>query len=325
MSLRCGVRGTPSGSAIEQMYRVRRVDGVPECTCVPAPKIDILLIGAGGLVGSAIRDALVGRPFVATAHERAVPGALTVDVTDGDALRALVREARPRAVILAAAAAYVERCEQEPAATRAVNVEPARILAEEVRALAGTLVVLSSEYVFDGGLGRAYHEADAVSPLNEYGRQKVELERIAATAGSYLVCRTSGVFGPEAARKNFVLSLVDTLRAGRRYAVPSDQLITPTYAPALGRAIVELLDAGATGTVNACGPRVLRRIEFAGEVASCFALPQALIDPRPTAELGLAARRPLAAGLSDGRLRALLGHGLPDPLTALDEMRRAGA
>lgn len=292
---------------------------------MPAPEVDVLLIGAGGLVGSAIREALRGRSYVATAHERAVPGAVTIDVTDATALRAIVRETCPRAVILAAAAAYVERCEREPDATRAVNVEPARLLAEEARALGATLVVFSSEYVFDGSLGHAYGEADVVAPLNEYGRQKVELERIAATAGSHLVCRTSGVFGPEVARKNFVLSLVDALRAGRTYTVPNDQLITPTYAPALGRAIIELLDAGATGTVHTCGPRVIRRTEFADEVAARFALPGTLIDARPTALLDLVARRPLAAGLRDGKLRGLLGHGLPDPLTALDDMRRAGA
>lgn len=282
---------------------------------------ETLLIGSAGQVGAALRQALAGRSFIATAHERAVHGALPLDVRDAGALRSLIRRTRPRAVILAAAVAYVERCEVAPDATRAVNVEPARVLAEEAGELGATLVVFSSEYVFDGAGGRDRVEGDSVAPLNEYGRQKVELERVARTAGAHLVCRTSGVFGPEDARKNFVLSLVDSLRAGRAYTVPSDQLITPTYAPALARAVIDLLDARATGTVHTCGPRVMQRTEFASHVAAAFGLPGDLLRPRPTAELGLAARRPLSAGLSDDRLRELLGRGLPEPLAALREMR----
>lgn len=283
-----------------------------------------LLIGAAGLVGGHLRRALHGREVVATYHRSVVPGGVALDITDRDAVRRLVAETRPGTILLAAADPYVERCEREPAATRRVNLEGARHVAEAAAEVGATLVVFSSEYVFDGRRD-AYAEEDATGPLNEYGRQKVELERIAAGTDQHLICRTSGVFGEEEPRKNFVLQVVDALRDGREFTVPSDQVITPSDAISLARSVLDLLDTGARGVFHAAGPERLPRTEFAQRVARAFELSPALLRPVPTAELGLAARRPLRAGLRDDKLRAALGHGLTPVDEALRDLaRKAG-
>jgi dTDP-4-dehydrorhamnose reductase len=229
---------------------------------------------------------------------------------------------RPRIVILAAADANVERCEREPEAARRVNVDAARSVIEAAREIAASVVVFSSEYVFDGRYG-PYSEDDATRPINEYGRQKVTLESLAQSLQRHLVCRTSGVFGWEPAGKNFVCQLIRRLRSGSEFVVPSDQVITPTYAPELSRAVVGLLDRSVSGTIHVVGPRVLARAAFARLAARAFGLPENLISERPTAELGLGAPRPLNAGLRDGRLRAMLGDALLEPAAALAAMRAA--
>ena len=278
-----------------------------------------LLIGGAGLVGSHLVRALDGRDVRRTHHRTPVAGSDALDITDRAAVERHVRLTRPDVAILAAAEPYVERCEREPEATRLVNVEGARTVAAAATEIGAVLVVFSSEYVFDGTRGD-YSEDDRTAPLNEYGRQKVELEAIARAAGEHLVCRTSGVFGREAQRKNFVLQLVDALRAGRPFTVPSDQIITPTDAVSLARAVVELLDRGMRGTFHVAGPERLGREDFARRVATAFGLHPAGIRAIPTSELGLAARRPLRAGLLDDRLRAALGHGLVPVDEALREL-----
>jgi dTDP-4-dehydrorhamnose reductase len=280
----------------------------------------VLIIGAAGLVGSHVRGAFAGRNVVATSHRRIVPGAEPLDVTDAAATRALVRRLRPAVVILAAADPSVERCEREPAATRRVNVEAARHVAEAAAEAGAFLVVFSSEYVFDGQ-GGPYDEDAATAPINEYGRQKVALEEIARSVPRHLICRTSGVFGWDDERKNFVCQILDHLRSGRRFNAPSDQVITATYAPSLGTAVRDLVDGGHAGVFHVAGPRVLPRVELAHTVARAFGLDESLIDAHPTAELGFAAPRPHNAGLSTQRLRSALGHGLVDPAEALVEMR----
>jgi dTDP-4-dehydrorhamnose reductase len=282
----------------------------------------VLVIGAAGLVGRHVRAALSDRDVVATFHRDPVAGGVPLDITDGDAVRRLVNDIRPAVIVLAAADPYVEGCERDPAGTRRLNVDAATTVRDA--APDAMLVVLSSEYVFDG-TRLAYREADAVGPLNEYGRQKVALEELARSSPRHLVLRLSGVFGDEPRRKNFVWQLVDKLRAGATFDVPSDQLITPTDAASLGTALRELLDLGATGTFHAGGPEIMGREVFARLIARTFGLDEARIRPRPTAELGLLAKRPAKAGLSDAKLQQLLGHGLrraEDALSELASLRR---
>ena len=276
-----------------------------------------LLIGAAGLVGRHLREALSPNEVVCTYRTPTTDG-IQLDLVDPVATRSVVARTHPDVVILAAAEPNVERCEREPEATRKVNVEAASIIAEEARHSGAMFVVFSSEYVFDGALG-TYDEADARSPLNEYGRQKLELEDIALGVNG-LVCRTSGIFGLHPARKNFVCQVVDRLRAGSPFDVPADQLITPTYAPSLAGAVLDLSRRGSAGVFHVAGPRVLGRMEFARLIAKAYRLPTNLLNPRATSELPLVARRPLAAGLRVQKLRAALGYDLIDPAAGLNQL-----
>jgi dTDP-4-dehydrorhamnose reductase len=267
----------------------------------------VLLIGGAGLVGRHVRKALGDREVTTTFHRDPVEGGVELDITDAAAVRALIEKVRPDTIVVAAADPYVEACERDPDGTWRVNVEAPAVI--QLAAPAATLVVFSSEYVFDGTAG-PYRETDRVAPLNAYGLQKVALEELTRFAPRHLVLRVSGVFGEESRRKNFVWQLVDKLRAGATFEVPSDQLITPTDAASLGTTVVALLDRGATGTFHAAGPEVMSRVDFAKLIARAFGLPEDKIIPRPTAELKLRAKRPVSAGLSDSKLRTVLGHGL---------------
>jgi dTDP-4-dehydrorhamnose reductase len=179
--------------------------------------------------------------------------------------------------------------------------------------------VFSSEYVFEGDSG-PYSEDDNRGPINEYGRQKAALEDIAVATGRGLVCRTSAVFGDDPERKNFVCQLVDRLRSGEPFDVPSDQLITPTYGPSLARAVVRLAERGATGIFHVAGPEVMSRVDFARSVVDAFGLHGSLLRPRRTEELRLAAARPERAGLRTDKLRQYLGAPLTAPADALRDM-----
>ena len=280
----------------------------------------VLLIGAAGLVGRHVRAALAGRDVVPTYHRDPVDGGVPLDITDAAGVRRIVAETKPTAIVLAAADPYVEGAERDPAGTRRINVDATATIRDA--APDAMLVVFSSDYVFDGAR-LASRENDAVAPLNEYGRQKVALEEIARSSPRHLVLRPSAVFGDEPQRKNFVWQLVDRLRGGGTFDVPSDQLITPTDAASLGIAVRELLDLGASGTFHAAGPEIMAREAFARMVARAFGLDESKIRPRPTAQLGLLAKRPPKAGLTDAKLQKVLGHGLRRAEDALADLARA--
>src|SRR4029079_2700508 len=80
-----------------------------------------LLVGSGGLVGGHLRAALGHRDVIATSHRSAVPGTLSLDLTDESAVARVLADARPHVVVVAAADAYVEGCERDPVGTRALT------------------------------------------------------------------------------------------------------------------------------------------------------------------------------------------------------------
>src|SRR5207302_10270874 len=131
-----------------------------------------LLLGASGLVGTHLQAALRERNVVMTSHRSHALGTAKLDLTDGAATTRFIGETRPDIIVVAVANAFVEECEREPAATRAINVDPVRRLAEA--APDALLVVFSTEYVFDGKAGR-YAEDGAVAAISEYGSRQREL------------------------------------------------------------------------------------------------------------------------------------------------------
>src|SRR4029079_11610260 len=103
--------------------------------------------------------------------------------------------------------------------------------------------------------------------------------------------------------------------------VPADQVITPTPAPDLARAVIDLVEHSTRGTFHCAGPEVLARPEFARRAALAFDLDPTLVDAVPTASLGLRAARPVNAGLRTDKLRSVLGRALSTSAAALAAMR----
>ena len=282
----------------------------------------ILIVGASGLVGRALlREFNPHCPTIGTFCRQEAPGLVHLDLRDPDEVRFLLRRLRPEAVLCPAAEPNVEVCEIDPEGTRQVNVEGLANLIEATAELGAFLVYFSTEYVFDGTQG-PYSENDACNPLNEYGRQKLDCERMIATKLSkHIIGRISGVYDWERQKKNFVARLIACLASGQPLRVPSDQMITPTYAPNLARVVRELVQSRQQGLFHLAGSVPLLRTEFARLVASIFELDASLIVPVPTSQLGLRAARPRSAGLKVGKAQALLDFPLAGPREGLEAMR----
>lgn len=257
---------------------------------------------------------LVGRHLVAVLRSRAVrlvtaargDADVTLDLTDGTAVTRMIERHAPDVVFFAAAEPSVEGVEKDPAGTRPINVEAPVGLAAPLAARGARLVVFSTEYVFDGRAEAPYGEDDPPSPINQYGRQKLELERGVCAHPGHLAIRTSGVYGRETARKNFVYQLLDRAAAGGALRVPDDQLITPTAAASLAELAVQAVERGVSGVLHLAGAEILTRVAFARTICEVFGLdPATAMTPTPTARLGLAAPRPAHAGLSVARARVL--------------------
>lgn len=279
-----------------------------------------MILGARGLIGQSFVMALRDQGRVVKALARSDAEA-PFDLSNPWPTLLTMQEWHPDLVILAAAYAHVDGCEVDPDLSYRVNVTGSLAILLRAIDLGATTVWFSSDYVFDGSKG-PYLEEALPSPINVYGQHKhlVEETLFRKVSTKCLVIRTTGVYGPEQGRKNFALRLLDQVRGKQTsIPVPYDQVSTPTYAPDLAAATLALVDAGECGVWNVAGSDVIARDSFARRILAAFDLPQEAIEPVPTQALEQRARRPLAGGLTCGRLTRATRHV---PLGVEEGLRR---
>jgi dTDP-4-dehydrorhamnose reductase len=229
-----------------------------------------------------------------------------VDVRNPAAVTELLLKLRPGIVYLAASMNDVDYCELHPDEAYEINVAALGNVVRSVNNVGAYLVFFSSDYVFDGARG-PYSETDPARPLCVYGFQKVLAEHyITLHSKKYLIVRSTVVYGWESQGKNFVQRLVGRLSRGERVRVPVDQVGSPTYAPNLAEAVVELTEKGCLGLFHVVGPRLASRYDLAVAAAEAFGLDAALVEPVSTGDLGQAAPRPLKGGMVVDKARSVL-------------------
>jgi dTDP-4-dehydrorhamnose reductase len=266
-----------------------------------------------------------GQRPVGTSYTHLEPALLPLDVRDRDSVLSLVSNVAPDVVFLAASCTNVDYCELNRESAYSINVAGTKHVTDAVRRVGAKLVFFSSDYIFDGRAG-PYAEDEPASPISEYGRQKLIGEHLVAlNVEDYLVLRTTVVYGWEPQGKNFVQRLIGTLGEGKPTKVPGDQIGTPTYAPNLADAALELAALPIKGVVNVAGPTLASRYQLAVSVAEAFGLDPTLIEKVPTALLQQPARRPLNAGLQIAKAAKLLQTKLMSYEEALKTMGAASA
>lgn len=285
-----------------------------------------LILGATGLLGNTLYRRWRSRPgweVTGTSHLMPLPGFRPLDLLDAAAVRTLIRKLSPEAVITPASNPHVDYCEEHPEETRRLNVEATLAAARSAAEAGARFVFYSSDYVFDGKK-RSYREEDEPSPLNVYGRQKLEVERgIAELKGAHLVLRVSGLFGWEMRGKNYVLQVLRRLRSSERVRAALDQVYSPTYVESLAAATAGLLEKGQSGLFHAAGEDAVSRSEFASLVAEAFSFPGGAVEPAAAKDLVKpgGTPRPLRSVLDSSRAAALLGGPILGARRGLEHMR----
>ena len=194
-------------------------------TLTPVPPRCILVTGADGQVGRALRTVLPDAEFCTRAD---------FDVTAPPSRNWRQYEA----IINCAAYTAVDAAEQEAATAWRVNAQGPSQLARIAAENNLTLVQLSTDYVFDGDTDRPWREDDPVAPLNVYGASKAAGEVAAQTAPRHYIVRTSWVVG---AGRNFVDTMRGLAERDVRPQVVHDQRGRPTFASEVARGIAHLL------------------------------------------------------------------------------------
>ncbi len=274
----------------------------------------IVFLGASGQLGSDFLKVAAG------AHEVIAPPHAEADVTDADAVAAVVTRERPDAVVDAAAFHKVELCEEDPLRSFQVNAVGAWNTARAARDAGARAVFVSSDYVFDGENPHGYAEDHPTGPVNVYGVSKVAGEHATRNASpDWLVVRGSGLFGHAGSSGkggNFVETMLSKAAAGEAISVVDDQTFAPSSTRDMAARILLLLERRVPpGTYHVANAGSCSWYRFAREIFDVAGIP-ADLTPRPAGEQ--AVRRPRSSILLDTRSAAL---GLPPNRAWPDALR----
>ncbi len=206
------------------------------------PAAPVLIVGATDPLPPALTRACRARGIPYRLVDRR-----SVRLVDPSAVAALLRDHAPWAVIETWGAEHVAGAACEANGRCREVAEGAAVLAAACAARGVRLLAFSSDLVFDGATGEPYVESAPVAPLGACGRRQAEAEtRVLQTHPPALLVRTGPLFGREDGHDPLAAAL-RPLAAGVPFLAPEDAAVSPTSAPDVADAALDLLVDGERG------------------------------------------------------------------------------
>lgn len=272
-----------------------------------------MVTGAAGMLGSQV---LLSAPDgIGTVGTDLVEGAgvaeVGVDLADERAVGELFeRVGEISGVIHTAAYTAVDQAEEEEELALRVNGEACGVLARAVRATGTPLVIVGTDFVFDGESGQAYTEEDEPNPVSAYGRTKLAGERAALEAypDGVRVVRTQWLYGPRG--RHFPGTMLALAKERDSLKVVDDQRGSPTSTLELAPALWDVLALGDQAIYHAACEGSCSWFGLASATLEEAGVVGVEIAPCATEEFPRPARRPTHSVLDCSRLARLRGRSL---------------
>lgn len=271
----------------------------------------VLVIGKTGQVATELaRRAGPGLEVECVGRDR-------LDLTDVDAVAALVAGAEADVVANCAAYTAVDKAEEEEALAFRVNADAPGAMAKAAAGRGLPFLHISTDYVFDGSGDRPWREDDPTGPLGAYGRSKLAGEAaVAAAGGPHAILRTAWVFAGHGG--NFVQTML-RVGAGRdRLTVVDDQYGGPTAAADIATTLLTMGQAfvdgrGVPGVFHYCSRPAVTWRGFAEAVFAAAGWPNPPeVAPIRTEDWPTPAARPKNSRLNCKRILEAYGVEQPD-------------
>ena len=279
--------------------------------------MNILVTGANGQLGNEMR--IVSRNstdnYIFTDVNQ-VEGVQTtfLDITDLEAIRAMVKEQKIEAIVNCAAWTNVDACETDPklaALAEKLNADAPENLALAMKEVDGWLVQISTDYDF----GREPYNVPCSpdqkgTPTGVYGLTKLHGEqKIMASGCKYVIIRTAWLYSEFG--KNFCKTMLNLTATKPQLRVVFDQCGTPTYALDLANAILTILQNPQTGVFHYSNEGVTSWYDFTCMIARIAGNNACDIQPCYSSEFPSPVKRPAYSVLDKKTIKDTFGVKVP--------------
>lgn len=281
--------------------------------------MNILVTGANGQLGNEMR--ILSKEshdnYIFTDVNQ-VEGLKTtyLDITDFEAVRAMVKDNNVEAIVNCAAWTNVDAAEdsEKYELVEKLNSIAPENLAKAMKEVSGLLVHISTDYVFGGDLYNTPCKEDQKGmPTGVYGLTKLRGElKIIATECNHVIIRTAWLYSEFG--KNFCKTMMNLTATKPQLKVVFDQVGTPTYAYDLAEAITVILkkyNGTQTGVYHFSNEGVCTWYDFTKMIAEYNGTTTCDIQPCHSNEFPSPVTRPSYSVLDKTKIKEVFGITVP--------------
>lgn len=269
----------------------------------------ILITGANGQLGSEMR-----RLGEVSPNTYIYTDVAELDITNGDAVAAFVKENAVDIIVNCAAYTNVDKAESDEPTAELINATAVENLAKAIKAVNGTLFHISTDYVFGNEGNTPRTEDMPLNPLGVYGRTKLRGEQAVAAVGcKAIIIRTAWLYSEFG--NNFLKTMLRLTAEREQLNVVFDQVGTPTYAGDLALAIFSIIEGdvyeGNEGVYHFSNEGVCSWYDFATEIAIAAGNTACKVQPCHSSEFPSPVTRPAFSVLDKSKIKNTFGIEIP--------------
>lgn len=280
----------------------------------------ILIFGKNGQVGRRLYEKLL--PLGNIIHL----GSNDVDFKKPESIAPHIQSIKPNIIINASAYTNVDKSETDQETCFNINTRSVQEIVDAANITNAWFLHYSTDYVFDGEKNGAYTEEDAFNPLGVYGESKAEADQyIIKNSKKFTILRVSSVYDDNG--HNFAKTILNLAKTREKLSVIDDQSISPTPASfiadvtgyVLNTLIMSSFDDRYQGVYHTTTNGNISWYTFAKELIDCaekkgisLSCSSNRIDPIPTTDYPLPAKRPMNCYLDTTKLSNTFNLVIPD-------------
>ncbi len=272
--------------------------------------MNILVTGANGQLGNCMRNAAKD-----SQDNYIFTDVAELDITDAKAVADMVKDNDIKVIVNCAAYTNVDKAETDIVLAEKLNAVAVDNLAKAITANDGTLIHISTDYVFGGEpYNTPCREDQKGTPTGVYGLTKLHGEQaIHASGCKALIFRTAWLYSEYG--KNFVKTMLNLTATKPELKVVFDQTGTPTYAQDLADAIHYIIEnrkmEGNEGIYHYSNEGVCSWFDFTKAIAEMAGNTGCNIQPCHSDEFPSPVKRPAYSVLDKTKFKTTFGLRVP--------------
>ena len=272
--------------------------------------MNILVTGANGQLGTALRNSSAN-----SVDKYIFTDVTELDITDAEAVKKAVTDNGIDVIVNCAAYTNVDKAEDDAQFAELLNATAVRNLAEAVKLNDGTLIHVSTDYVFGKEpYNVPCREDQTGTQTGVYGLTKLHGEQEIKKSGvKALIFRTAWLYSEYG--RNFVKTMLNLTSTKPELKVVFDQTGTPTYAQDLADAIFHIIENrminGNEGIYHYSNEGVCSWFDFTKIIAELAGNTQCDIQPCHSSEFPSKVVRPSYSVLDKTKFKETFGIKVP--------------